>query len=755
MKMSGSITKGICTLILSVSLMIPAAAADYDYYVSPAGDDTNPGTLDLPFATPERAWLAAQKIRMEGDPIFIWLREGTYYLPQPLVLEAGGGGSDPAPVVFSAYQDEKPTLSGGFLISAPWEIMKNGIHRCSLEQFPVPDQGFTQLFVDGKRQIRARFPDGNSTYPDPQGYLTAAGADEWPHQKLFFDPQTFSKKSWIRPETGVLHIFTQTRWGNLQYRIRGIDPPNQTLELGAGGWHLNAVVFGSQATGIGKRSTFFVENILEELDVPGEWFYDASDKTLYYMPPAGIDPGKALIEASQLKGLVEIRASRDQPARGIHFRGIRFTHTETTYFEPYDIPSLGDWAIHRGGAVLIEGAEDCSLRECFFDAVGGNAVFINRYARHITVASNIFTETGESAVCLVGESHLIRDKTSRCPYCGSEHSWAWGKPSSNIPFQCEIDNNLIRDIGVFGKQAAGVFLALSRENRIRNNHIFNTPRAAICINDGWWGGHLIAHNDIHDTVRETGDHGPFNSWGRERFWCLRQSHGRPNSSHPAGDVKADARYQTVIRNNRFQDLSGWGIDLDDGSSNYRVENNLCIGISIKLREGDFRTVVNNIFINGARPPSFHIGYEQNSDRFERNIVAVDPTLPPFDRKGKDEEPLFYDIIGPAAEGKWFGSLNNNLFHGGGKDFRSAVHLIRVQPRKTKDYSFAEWQKMGFDRDSIVADARFVDPRSLDFRVKPGSPALRVGFKNFPMHSFGIDSGFKNRWSNAIRHKETE
>jgi hypothetical protein len=220
-------------------------------------------------------------------------------------------------------------------------------------------------------------------------------------------------------------------------------------------------------------------------------------------------------------------------------------------------------------------------------------------------------------------------------------------------------------------------------------------------------------------------------------------------------VKADARLQTVIRDNRFQDFSGWGIDLDDGSSNYRVENNLCIGISIKLREGDFRTVVNNIFINGARPPSFHIGYERNSDRFERNIVAVDPTLPPFDRKGKDEVPLFYDIIGPPAEGKWFGNLNNNLFHGGGKDFRSAVHLIRVQPRKTKDYSFAEWQEMGFDRDSIVADVMFVDPGSLDFRVQPNSPALRMGFKNFPMHSFGIDSGFTNRWSNDIRHKETE
>ena len=112
--------------------------------------------------------------------------------------------------------------------------------------------------------------------------------------------------------------------------------------------------------------------------------------------------------------------------------------------------------------------------------------------------------------------------------------------------------------------------------------------------------------------------------GRERYWCLQQSHGPANVSHGAGNVRKDTVYVNAIRNNYFYEQRGWGIDLDDGSSNYHVYNNLCVGISIKLREGDFRLVENNIFDHPANPPGFHAGYEHNHDRFVKNITVTDP-----------------------------------------------------------------------------------------------------------------------------------
>jgi S1-C subfamily serine protease len=44
---------------------------------------------------------------------------------------------------------------------------------------------------------------------------------------------------------------------------------------------------------------------------------------------------------------------------------------------------------------------------------------------------------------------------------------------------------------------------------------------------------------------------------------------------------------------------------------------------------------------------------------------------------------------------------------------------------------------GRDEHSIVADAQFIDPGRGDYRVKGGSPALALGFANFPMDQFGV------------------
>ena len=106
----------------------------------------------------------------------------------------------------------------------------------------------------------------------------------------------------------------------------------------------------------------------------------------------------------------------------------------------------------------------------------------------------------------------------------------------------------------------------------------------------------------------------------------------------------DNHLPTIICNNRFANQSNdprlwipvaerqsqkwrkwyghhsWGIDLDDGATNYRVNNNLCLGCSIKLREGYYRTVENNVFI-GPHPPEKHMGFEDGSDVYRRNIYV--------------------------------------------------------------------------------------------------------------------------------------
>ena len=151
--------------------------------------------------------------------------------------------------------------------------------------------------------------------------------------------------------------------------------------------------------------------------------------------------------------------------------------------------------------------------------------------------------------------------------------------------------------------------------------------AGINIGDGCWGGHVIEFCDIFDTVKETGDHGSFNSWGRDRFWGLDGLNLNDDKVWEAEkDVPLlDAVKTVMIRNNRWRCDHGWDIDLDDGSTNYHIYNNLCLHGGLKNREGFHRMVENNIIVNNGFHP--HVWYKHSQDVFRRNIIGSEGYLP--------------------------------------------------------------------------------------------------------------------------------
>jgi hypothetical protein len=706
------------------------AGSETEIFVAVDGDDRNRGTNSEPFATVGRAVEAVRALRKQtSNPLKVWVRAGTYYLPEPIVFGPLDSGRE-HPIVYAAYPGERVTLSGGKRLECRWKLYRDGIMMCDLPEAQAGRLDFTQLFVNGKRQIRARFPnyDSNNPLVSGSGYINAAGKErDWPVQELPYDPETFTQKRWARPQDAVVHVFNKYNWGNLQWKVDGVDWDNHVIKLGWGGFQLNQSATLSSENPLGPTSRFFVENVLEELDAPGEWYLDKANSLLYYLPAEGIDLKVAVIEVPVLEQVVEFRGAQLDPVRQITLSGFRIAHTASTYLAHYEAPSRGDWNIHRGGAVFIEGAEDCRVEKCFFDAVGGNGVFINDYNRRITVYGSKFVEAGDSAVCLVGSKKSIQ---------GTQHPY----PAENT-----VTNNLIHDCGIFGKQIAGVFISISAKNTVSHNHIYNLPRAGICLNDGWAGGHIIEFNKIHHTVLETKDHGPFNSWGRESFWCLQQSHY--SVSHGAGEVKDDTPYVIEIRNNFFQDDHEWGIDLDDGSSNTHVYNNVCVGMSVKLREGDYRLVENNIFVHPANPPGFHVGYEYNHDRFIRNIIV---TSTKFDRPALDinftkgaAKADTYQVIFPPLKGHIMQEIDYNVFFNDIGEFHASI--LPRGSHTTVRHTLEEWRAMGFDKHSVYADPLFVDSGKGDYRLKPDSPALSLGFKNFDVSAAGLLPDFPEQW----------
>ena len=287
-------------------------------------------------------------------------------------------------------------------------------------------------------------------------------------------------------------------------------------------------------------------------------------------------------------------------------------------------------------------------------------------------------------------------------------------------------------------------MSVCRHNTVSHNHIHHLPRSGICINDPFWGGHLIEYNDVHETVLESDDHGSFNAWGRGHYWCLDLN--AIKTSHLAGDVKRDARYQTIVRYNRFSDRSSGGLTLDDGASNFHVYCNLFIGTGLQTREGEYRIVENNVFINPSQGIGYDVLHEQNHDQFLRNVVVLNaPYGHAADSEGdtsykeanvSGEGRWIYRMRYPPSRGKWVDQIDyNTLF-----DFANGFPPVNFVPRTPgvphPCRSWDEWHRLGFDRHSVLADPLFVDPGNGDYRVRPESPALALGFRNFDVTRAG-------------------
>jgi len=395
----------------------------------------------------------------------------------------------------------------------------------------------------------------------------------------------------------------------------------------------------------------------------------------------------------------------------VTFEGLTFRHAARTFMDNKEPMVRSDWTTYRGGAVFLNGTEDCTLEGCFLDQVGGNAVFANNYNRRVTVRGCHIARAGANGVAFVGDAKAARDPLFEY---GQRQTYAEidkrsGPKTENFPADCLVEDCLIYLSGRVEKQTAPVQIELSQDITVRHCSVYDVPRAGINIGDGCWGGHLIEFCDVFDTVKETGDHGSFNSWGRDRFWGLTDV-----------DLNDDATWQrhknlplldvvktVTLRNNRWRCDHGWDIDLDDGSSNYHLYNNLCLRGGIKNREGFYRVVENNIIVNNGFHP--HVWYKHSQDIVRRNIMGIERYRP----------------AGGMPSTPWGKEMDYNLVHRAGVTSPSPAETLTEQSQR--------------DAHSIVVDAMFVDPAKGDFRVRDGSPALALGFKNFPMDRFGVQT----------------
>ena len=251
------------------------------FHLAVSGSDDGPGTEMAPFATLHGAARAVRDARTAGADVEVIVHEGIHRLESTLRLTAANSGRPGAPVQWRAASGARPTISGNMHLDCRWEPYRDQILYCRVPE-SFGSRRMDQLFVDGKRQIRARWP--NFDYADPErysGYVRAAGAipddpqamaDAAPEANadmtfssgaprgIRFDTTGFPKRPWARPEEAVIHIYQAHYWGNLQWRIKAIDRDAGAIWFGDGGWQMGAK-WSPDPCAVDERSVFFVDNV--------------------------------------------------------------------------------------------------------------------------------------------------------------------------------------------------------------------------------------------------------------------------------------------------------------------------------------------------------------------------------------------------------------------------------------------------------------------------------------------------------------
>lgn len=660
-------------------------------YVSTRGNDKWNGSEKKPVASLVRAQELARAYGRDTS-VEIVFEDGIYYLPGTVQFTGQDSKDYPATVTLRARHEGKAVISGGQQIRLDWKQEAGNIYVASVPA----GMDIDQLYVAGLRQPMARFP--NAQPGKQRNVYDTWVLDHQAQPNPEMDPlQPERIALWKNPEGGYVHAMHTALWGDMHWEIKGKNEDG-TLQL-EGGWQNN------RPSGMHPLYRF-VENIKEELDVPGEWYYDRSESKLYYMPLPEIDLDEAKVEIVRLKHLIEFNGTKENPVRGIHLQGLTFKHTARTFMENKEQLLRSDWTMYRGGAIVFNGAEECSVENCEFDHLGGNTIFVNNYNRYLTVRGCYIHHSGANGIVFVGDPDMVRSPLFRYGNQNYETmDMTPGPLGDNYPQDCWVDDCLITMTGRDEKQTAPVQISMSQRIRVSHCSIYDVPRAGININEGTFGGHIIEFCDVFNTVLETGDHGSFNSWGRDRFWTPDVvTISDQVALHP--DMQYwDVLEPNVLRYNRWRCDHGWDVDLDDGSSFYRIYCNLLLNGGLKMREGYDRVATNNIILNNSLHP--HVWVRNSDDVFKHNIVftAYQPAV-------------MNSALGESD--RWGKELDYNLFATGQAAMRKfAAH--------------------GADAHSVSADPLFVNPGQGDFRVRPESPAFKIGFRNFDMTDFGVKS----------------
>ncbi len=700
----------LCCVLASVS----CACAETVLYVAKDGNDIWSGKIllptakksDGPFATLARARDEVRKMKAAGtlkEAVTVYVRGGVYELPETLKLDVRDSGTAEAPVVYRAFRQEKPVLTGASAIT------KFEPHEGKIVKAETGVQGFggiyfRHLFFNSKRQNLARYPNFDAGNPYGGGWAYADGKPIAMYQNVEGeDRRTLQYKQqdarvWAQADEGEVFVFPRYNWWNNIVRIKTLNRLDRKITLA-----------GDCSYPIRPGDRYYVQNLLEELDTPGEWYLDKKSGTLYFWPPEDMTPSAVKVYAPRLRTILEL----GKDTAHVTFRGFTFE-------------------FFGGTAITLNGTTRCLLAGNTIrnggDYTGSGVSVVG--GKDNGVAGNDIYEIGSHGVALSGGDRITL--TSAGNYA---------------------DNNYIHHVGVFYKQGVGVQMH-GVGNRASHNLIHDTPRMAIMFS----GNNLVLeYNHMRHINLETADTGAVYTGGRDwissRGTAIRYNYMHDSLGYGLENGKwASPHYS-------------WGVYLDDNTGGVDVIGNIVVRASrglIHLHNGRDNLIENNIFVNGklqqaefngwtpehrywtSHLPTMIAGYNSVKDqpawKGMRNMQTAPEQAVMKDGLIMSGNVFRRNIVAyREPKSKLFGSRNLSLEKNQWDEnlyWHNGLPLSVARGGKLGEVDLSDWRGLGQDKRSLVADPLFVNWDKDDYRLRSNSPAFKLGFQAIPVDKIG-------------------
>lgn len=670
------------------------------FYVSPeAGQDV--ALEEIP-----QCILELRKDYPFPNPIEVIFRDGVYRLKNSLRFNRPEMGE----VTLRAEHEGKAVLSGGRTLTGWTETTEAGRRVWTLQIPEVAEQSwyFRQLFVNGVRRPRARFPKFDAVGKQfatqrieamhtAGREVPAVGLHEGDH-RFRIPPGPAEKSVCLRDaEAVLLHFWIDERLPDL-YR----NPSTGWLESSC------KSVFNLREAFNEKLSRFYIDNLAEALTDPGEWYLDRATGVLRYLPLAGETLENTALEAPVP---LQFMVFSGKPHQGeyiehVRIQGLRFECADwcrsLAQKARHDQPDIAERPFtsscqnttHLKGSLSFSGCRHVRIESCAISKTGLTGIGIESACENVVVSRCEIRDTGAAGVKITG---------------GDAYEADWTETHSVTVEDCEIHEG-----GRVFSGAPGIVIQHASHNRILHNHISDFFYTGIACGSVWsyektrTNENRIEGNHIHHLGQ-----GLLNDMGGIYLLGIQQG--------------------TFIRNNWVHDITAEdyganGIYLDEACSHAVVEGNAVHhvqGVNMLLHRGRENIIRNNLFAFGGHA----VIQQSNVDQYSgftciRNIVVSDGSSPV--------------VIGGYACDifKTRSVFEANLYWGGAPD-KAVIGNVRFDENPHYvGVGFNEWTTHGNDLCSLETDPQIVGLGTSAVNPAPGSPAWAIGFKPLTLDTAG-------------------